>query len=85
MRNSGFANGYNVKRELGLIGWMILQIVRVGEWLAFEGVVIVVASYQAHAIFACFQSRCYRMVHWLGGNILLSYLKWKREGKGVQF
>ena len=43
MRESGFVKGYNVKRGLGLMGWMTLQIVRVGEWLVFEGVVVGVA------------------------------------------
>ena len=31
MRESGFVKGYNLKRELGLMGWMMLSIVRVGE------------------------------------------------------
>ena len=63
------------------MGWMILLIVRVGEWLLFEGVVIAVElwwSYQARVIFACFLSRCYWMIHWLEGNIWVSRLKWER-------
>ena len=42
MRKLGFAKGYNLKRKLGLMGWMILWNVRVGEWLVFEVAVIVV-------------------------------------------
>ena len=42
MGKLGFAKGYSLKRELGLMGWMMLWIVRAGEWLVFEGAVIVV-------------------------------------------
>ena len=31
MRESGFVKVNNLKRELGLMGWMMLWIVRVGE------------------------------------------------------
>ena len=41
-RELGLVKGCNLKRELGLIGLMILWIVRVGEWLVSEGAVIVV-------------------------------------------
>ena len=37
----GLAKGCNLTRELGLMGLMILWIVRVGEWLVSEGAVIV--------------------------------------------
>ena len=40
-RELGLAEGCNLKRELGLMGLMILRIVRVGEWLLSEGAVIV--------------------------------------------
>ena len=67
MRRLGFAKGYDVKREVGLMGWMILKIVRVGEWLTYEGAVVVV---------------CYRMVRWLRRSVWVLHLKWKREGRG---
>ena len=31
------------------------------------------------------ESYCYRMVHWLRGNMWVLHLKWKREGKGFNF
>ena len=37
----GLAKGCNLNRELGLMGSMILWIVRVGEWLVFESALIV--------------------------------------------
>ena len=40
-RELSFAKGCNLKRELRLIGLMILWIVRVGEWLVSEAAVIV--------------------------------------------
>ena len=40
-RELGLAKGCNLKRELELMDLMILWIVKVGEWLVFEGAVIV--------------------------------------------
>ena len=40
-RDLCLAKGCNLTRELGLMGLMILWIVRVGEWLVSEGAVIV--------------------------------------------
>ena len=45
MRKSGFGKMHNLKRGLGLMGWMMLYIVRVNEYLVFEDVVIVVAVF----------------------------------------
>ena len=40
-RELGLAKGCNLKRELGLMGLVLLWIVRVGEWLVSEAAVIV--------------------------------------------
>ena len=40
-RELSLAKGSDLKRDLGLMGLMILWIVRVGEWLVSEGAVIV--------------------------------------------
>ena len=41
-RKLGLVKGYNLQRNLGMMGLMIVWIVRFGEWLVSEGAVIVV-------------------------------------------